>query len=99
MLDIQKLTTKLNRLCEQRRRLDEDYQRQSETISHQITAMKNAITRLNVNINNGNTDVICKACDGEGQISFTDAAGGRDWDDCEDCDGTGVAMNSNKKKG
>lgn len=80
------MTSQIIRLNQQRRKLTEEYEANCRAIDTEISRYKSALDTVNEAVK----DIICPACAGTGEESYTDAAGSRDTRECSRCGGTGI---------
>lgn len=77
---------KIRKMRDYRAQLIKEHEARLKEIDEEIAEEQKALDKLNELLE----PYICKSCGGDGNESFTDAAGSRDWRKCRSCKGTGV---------
>ena len=80
------LSCKRSQLMARKHELQREYVAKVDEIDREIEKVNQALELLD----EATKEFRCPNCDGTGEISYTDAAGGRDYKECPYCKGTGV---------
>lgn len=86
------LVNKRSKLIDYKHKLQNDFDKQILEVDKQISNINDVLNQVNALME----DYICPSCKGSGEHSFTDAAGGRDYEDCPRCKGTGFVFDKKK---